>query len=95
MRHVTGDLRRWLVLAQLFIDDLAQEIVFRPAEEFDLGDNFGSHLMDAAEHQRRAEAGRARRPHVERHLVDGQWLQTPPQARESRLIDAGADAAGS
>ena len=54
----------------------------------------GPHPMHAAEHQRRAEPGRARRRHVERHLSSGQRLQPPPQPFEFGLVDAGADPAG-
>ena len=45
MRHGTAYLDGRLVLAQPFIDDLAQEIVFGPGQEFDLGDQLGPHPM--------------------------------------------------
>jgi hypothetical protein len=67
----TPHLGRRLVFAQPFIDDLAQQIVFGPGEKFDFGDKLGPHPMHAAENQRRTEASRARRRHVEPHLVDG------------------------
>jgi hypothetical protein len=79
MRHVTPHVPRRLVLAQPFIDDLAQEIILRPGQELDLGDQLRPHPMDPRQNQRRAEPGRARRRHVEQHLGDGERLQPPPQ----------------
>ena len=49
--------------------------------------------MHAAENQRRSEATVARRRHRERHLENRQRLQTPPEALQLRLFDAGAGAA--
>ena len=42
---------RRLVLTQAFLDDLAQQIVFGPAQELHLGDQLGPHPMHAAEHE--------------------------------------------
>jgi hypothetical protein len=72
-----------------FIDDLAQQIVLGPGEKFHLGYKLRFHPMHAAEKERRAEAGRARRRHVERHLRNGERLQPPPQPFELGLVDAG------
>ena len=52
MRRRTAHLGRWLVLAQAFIDNLAQQIVFRPGEKLHFGDQLGPYPMHAAEHQR-------------------------------------------
>src|SRR5271163_4266273 len=70
MRHRTAHLTRRLVLAQTLVDDLTQQIVVGPGQIFHLGDDLGTHPMHPAEHQRRAETGRARWWHVERHLAD-------------------------
>jgi hypothetical protein len=43
MRHLASHLGRRLVLAQPFIDDLAQEIVFGAGQEFDFGNQLGPH----------------------------------------------------
>ena len=43
-----GDLDCRLIFAQSFVDDLAQQIVFRPGQVFDLGDKFRPHPMHAA-----------------------------------------------
>ena len=43
-----ADFRRRLVLPQTFIDSLAQQVVLRPAQEFDFCDEFGPHPMHAA-----------------------------------------------
>ena len=48
MRRRAADLRRRLVLTQTFIDDLAEQVVVRPAQIFDFGDEFGPRLVDAA-----------------------------------------------
>src|SRR5207247_1876339 len=42
------DFHSRLVLPQTFVDDLAQKVVLRPAQEFDFGDEFGPHPMHAA-----------------------------------------------
>jgi len=47
-RRAAVDLGRRLVLAQTLIDDLAQQIVLRPGQVFDLGNEFGPHPMRAA-----------------------------------------------
>jgi hypothetical protein len=52
MRHVAADVVRRLVLAQAFIDDLAQQIVFGPGQEFHFGDDLGFHPMQAAQNKR-------------------------------------------
>ena len=83
-----------LVLAQAFVDDLTEQIVLGPGQEFDLGDELGPHPMDAAQDQRRSEPAVARRRHRERHLVYGKWLQLAPEALQLRLFDPGAGAAG-
>jgi hypothetical protein len=93
MRHRPADLGRGLVLAQSFVHNLAQQVLIGPSEKLDLGDEFGPDPMDAPEHQRRAEAAGARRRRFERHFVRNQRLQPAPQARELRLLDAGAGAA--
>jgi hypothetical protein len=67
MRDLAPHFPRRLVLAQPLIDDLAQQVVLRPGEKFDLGDELGAHPMHPAENQRRAEAGAARRGDAERH----------------------------
>jgi hypothetical protein len=41
--HRTAHIGSRLVPAQPFIDDLAQKVVFRPGQEFDLGDQLGPH----------------------------------------------------
>ena len=48
VRYRTADVRRRLVLAQAFVDDLAQQIVLGPGQEFYFRDQFGPHPMDAA-----------------------------------------------
>ena len=50
---------RRLVLAQAFIDDLAQEIVFGPGQELDIDNKLGPDPMHAAENEWRSKAGRA------------------------------------
>jgi hypothetical protein len=77
MRHLPPHLGRRLILAQPLIDDLAQEIVFGPGQELDLGDQFAPHSMHAAENQRPAEAAVARRRHIERHCAGRERLQAP------------------
>jgi hypothetical protein len=39
------------ILAQTFVDDLAQQIVIGPGQELDLGHQLGPHPMHAAEDQ--------------------------------------------
>jgi hypothetical protein len=70
VRRRTANLGRRLVLAQAFIDDLAQQIIFRPGEEFHFGDQLGPYPMHAVQHKRRSEAAAARRRHLKRHFVD-------------------------
>jgi hypothetical protein len=105
MRHRTAHVGRRLVLAQTFIDDLAQQIVAGPAEIFDFDDELGSHPMHAGEHQRRSEAGarllRSRRaaglcwPGRHRHQAGGAGtaVAAPTAARHARHAARGAAAA--
>jgi hypothetical protein len=51
MRHRPAHFGRRLILAQTFVDDLAQQIVIGPGQELDLGHQLGSHPMHAAEDQ--------------------------------------------
>ena len=90
MRHVAADLARLLVVAQAFIDDLAQQIVFRPGQEFHFGDELGPHPMHAAQNKRRSETAAARRRHLQRHLRNRERLQPAPQPLQLRPFDAGA-----
>ena len=48
MRYQAAYVYRRLVLAQAFIDDLAQQVVLRPAQVLFLRDQLGPHPMDAA-----------------------------------------------
>jgi hypothetical protein len=48
VRHRAADIRRRLVLPQTFIDDLAQQVVLRPGQVFDFGNEFGPHPMHPA-----------------------------------------------
>src|SRR5215472_13754965 len=57
-----------LILAQAFIDDLAQQIVAGPGEIFHLNDELGPYPMHAAELERRTEAAVARRRNRKRHF---------------------------
>ena len=41
VRYRTADVLRRFVLAQAFVDDLTQQIVLGPGQEFDLGDELG------------------------------------------------------
>ena len=43
VRHRPAYFRRRLVLSQTFIHDLAQQVVLRPGQVFDFGDQFGPH----------------------------------------------------
>ena len=83
-----------LVLAQTFVDDLPEQIVVGPGQEFNLGDQLGTHPVQAAEDERRTEAVRARRRDFERHLGDRKRLQAMPQSCEFGSVDAAAHAAG-
>src|SRR5580704_14136536 len=94
VRYRTADVLRRFVLAQAFVDDLTQQIVLGPGQEFDLGDELGPYPMDAAQDQRRSEAAVARRRDIERHLGRRQRLHAAPQPFELRVADAGAGAAG-
>jgi hypothetical protein len=51
MRHRPARFGRRLILAQTFLDDLAQQIVIGPGQELDLGHQLGPHPMHAAEDQ--------------------------------------------
>ena len=94
MRQFAAHVGRRLVLAQTFIDHLAQQIVAGPGEIFHFNHKLRPYPMHAAELERRSESAAARRWHRERHFVDHQRLQLSPKALQLRLIDAGADAAG-
>ena len=48
VRYRKADVLRRFVLAQAFVDDLTQQIVLGPGQEFDLGDELGPYPMDAA-----------------------------------------------
>jgi hypothetical protein len=48
IRYRTADVRRRLVLAPAFIDDLEQKIVVRPGQEFHFCDQFRPHPVDPA-----------------------------------------------
>jgi hypothetical protein len=61
MRHRAAHLDGRLVVTQALINDLTQEVVVGPGQEFDFGDKLGPHPMHAAEHERRSKTGRARR----------------------------------
>jgi hypothetical protein len=60
VRYRTADVRGGFVLAQAFVDDLTQQIVLGPGQEFDLGDQFRPYPMDAAQDQRRSKAAQDR-----------------------------------
>jgi hypothetical protein len=60
MRYRTTNLGSVLVLARTFVDDLPEQIVVGPGQEFNLGDQLGLHSVHAAEHERRTEAVRSR-----------------------------------
>ena len=80
MRQRAADLGCRLVFAQAFIDDLAQQVVLRLSQIFDLGDKLGPHPMYAAEDERGAEPAGAWRRDVERafkELADA-GLETEP-----------------
>jgi hypothetical protein len=59
-----------------------------------LGNELGPHLMNAVQHQGRAEAVAARRRHLKRPLVGRERLQAMPQPFGLGRVDAGAGAAG-
>jgi len=92
--HGTADLARRLVLAEPFVDNLAEQIVLGPGQILDLGDELGPHPMDAGQNQRRAEPVAARWRILKRHIGRRQWLQTAPQGLQLRMVDARADPAG-
>jgi hypothetical protein len=94
VRHGTADLRRRLVLAQPFVDDLTKQVILRPGQVFDFGDKLGTHPMHAAQHERGAKPAVAWRRNVERHIGRGQRLQEAPQALKLGVVDTGPDAAG-
>ena len=94
MRGRAAHLARRLILAQAFVDDLSEQILFRPGQEFHFGDELGPYPMHAAQHERRAEAAAARRRHLERHFVGRERLQAMPQPFKLGRVDAGAGAAG-
>src|SRR5271156_2992378 len=79
---------------QTLVDHLAQQVVLRPSQIFDLGDKLGPDPMYAAEDEQRAEPARARRRNVERHGRRRPRLQAAPQAFKLRMVDASAGAAG-
>ena len=56
LRQLTAHVGSRLVLAQSFIDHLAQQIVAGPGKIFHLDDQLGPDPMHAAEFERRAEA---------------------------------------
>jgi hypothetical protein len=81
--------------AQAFVNDLAQQIIFRPGEKFHFGDELGPYPMHGAQNKRRSETAAARRRHLERHFVGRERLQAMPQPLvELGRVDAGAGAAG-
>jgi hypothetical protein len=93
VRYRTADVRGGLVLAQAFVNDLAQQVVLGPREVFHFRDQLGPHPVDAAQDQRRSEAAIARRRNIERHLRRRQRLQAAPQPFKFRMTDAGPGAA--
>src|SRR5262245_47383723 len=48
MRHLPPHVSRRLVLAQPFISNLSQEVVFGPGQKLDLGDQLRTYPMHAA-----------------------------------------------
>src|ERR1700730_16311379 len=84
-RRLQAYLSRGLVLAQAFIDDLPQQIVFGPGEKLHLRNELGPDPMDATQRKGRAEAGSARRREIKRHIVRGKWLRRR-QSRSSSVV---------
>jgi hypothetical protein len=67
-----------LVFAQTFIDDLAQQIVFRPDKKFHLGDGARAEPNARGSKPAASETAAARRGHREWHLVGRKRLQPAP-----------------
>ena len=78
MRRTTAHLGRRLVLAQTFVDDLAQQVFIRPGQILDLGDQLRLDPMHAAEHERRAKPACPRWRYVQWHIGHGERLQPAP-----------------
>ena len=77
VRHRAAYFRRRLVLSQALIDDLAEQIVFRPGEKFHLGDELGPYPMHVA----KTSGAPKRRRHLERHCVSRDWGLEPRRRR--------------
>src|SRR5437764_455645 len=90
VRYRTADVSSGLVLAQAFIDNLAQKIVLGPGEVFHFRDQFRPHPVDSGQDKRRSEAAVTRRRLVKRHPGRRQRLQAAPQPFKLGMSDAGA-----
>src|SRR5438046_2182025 len=81
-RAGSSHIRRGLVFSKALVDDLPQQTVIRPGQKFDLGNEFGSHPMNARKDERRAEPARSGRRHIEGHFLDRERLESTPKPFE-------------
>jgi hypothetical protein len=61
---------------------MAQEVVGRPGQIGDLGDQLRLDPMNAGQNKRRAETGLARRQYVEGRRLAGERVETAPEIGE-------------
>src|SRR5271155_3790801 len=52
LRHRPTYLSRFLVLPQTLVNDLPKQVIVRPSQVFDLGNELGANPMHAAQHKR-------------------------------------------